>query len=583
MNAIRISVATLLATIAGTAIAKPAAPAPVDNFALLDQRGKFHELYYLSDMKAVVLMTHDNECETVPAAAATLESVKKSYGAKGVEFMMLNVNDSRDAVAANETIKGGSIPVLIDEANIVSPVLNANRAGEVFVIDPKGWKLIYRGPLDRAKGGSALVTNALDTVIAGGATPQKPVSVKGCKLKAAKTHQPSSRVAYSQHVAPLLIDNCVACHREGGIGPFAMTSYDIVKGFAPMMREVIRTRRMPPWHADPHVGAFEGDRSLTTAETQTIVRWIEDGAPRGKGPDPLAELKKTWAEWEFGQPDLIVDVPAFEVPATGTIDYQRYTIKNPTGRDLWLRASDILPGDRSVLHHVLIGMDDARLAPRERQLQGAVGSIGLYVPGGGPFEYPAETGIFLPKDASFTFQMHYTSNGKAVRDKTRAGFYFMSEPPKYELKTALLIKTALKIPANTKEYADSMGQKFPRDILAYSFFPHAHFRGRASDFVAEYPDGRKETLVSVPKYDFNWQATYSLTTPKLIPAGTRIVHTTTYDNSKQNPANPDPNRIVPWGEQSWDEMLYGTVVYREMTTYAESQQQKVSQTAEAAR
>jgi hypothetical protein len=567
MIAARMTVATFMvaAAITSTAVAKPAAPSPVENFALLDQKGKFHELYYLSDMKAVVLMTHDNECASVPAALTTLEGVKSSYGAKGVQFFMLNVNDARETVAARSEVARSTIPVLIDETHLVGSSLNASRAGEVFVIDPQGWKLIYRGPLDRAKSGSALLTNAIDSVLAGSATPQRPVSVKGCKLKVEKPRQPSNRVAYSQHIAPLLIDNCVTCHRTGGIGPFAMTSYNIVQGFSPMIREVIRTKRMPPWHADPHVGQFQGDRSLTTTEAQTIVSWIESGAPRGKGPDPLAEHNKTWQEWEFGQPDLIVEVPAFDVPATGTVDYQRHTIKNPTGRDLWLRASDILPGDRSVLHHVLIGMYDVRLPERERRLQGAVGSIGLYVPGGGPFKYPEETGIFLPKNASFTFQMHYTSNGKATRDVTRAGFYFMKEPPKYELKTALLIKTSLKIPANTKEYSDSMSLQFPKDVLAYAFFPHAHFRGRASDFVAKYPDGREETLLSVPKYDFNWQATYMLQTPKTLPAGTRITHTTTYDNSPQNRANPDPNRVVPWGEQSWDEMLYGTVLYREMT------------------
>ena len=562
MLALRLTLAALIASATGAAVAKSTS-APVDNFALLDERGKFHELYYLSDMKAVVLMTHDNECAAVPDAVKALEAAKAKYASQGVQFMMLNVNDTRQSVAAAAGANA-SIPILIDESHLVAEALKANRAGEVFVIDPKGWKLAYRGGADKAKGGSAVLGNALDAVIAGKPVP-KAVSAKGCKLKVEKPREPSAKVAYAEHIAPLLIDNCVTCHRAGGIGPFAMNSYNIVQGFAPMIREVIRTKRMPPWHADPHVGSFEGDRSLSPQEAQTIVHWIEGGAPRGKGPDPLAELHKTWQEWEFGKPDLIVEVPAFDVPATGTIDYQRHTIKNPTGRDLWLRASDILPGDRSVLHHVLIGMDDVRLPERERRLQGAIGSIGLYVPGGGPFKYPAETGIFLPKDASFTFQMHYTSNGKPVRDATRAGFYFMEAPPKYELKTALLIKTSLKIPANTKEYTDSQTIRFPNDVLAYSFFPHAHFRGRASNFVAKYPDGREETLVSVPKYDFNWQATYSLTTPKLIPAGTRIVHTTTYDNSKQNPANPDPNRVVPWGEQSWDEMLYGTVVYREMT------------------
>jgi mono/diheme cytochrome c family protein len=564
MRTIRIVAVTCLAFLTlDTAVAAPKSVV-IDNFSLLDQQGKFHELYYFSDMQAVVVMTHDNECTSAATDIATLEKVKANYASKGVEFLMLNVTDDRSSVA-KQIGSTSTVPVLIDETRLVAESLEAKRAGEVFVIDPKGWKLTYRGALDRGKPvAGALLAGALDHVLAG-AAPPRPVAAKGCKLKLSTPRAPSHRVAYAEHVAPLLIDNCVTCHRAGGIGPFAMTDYNIVRGFAPMIREVIRTRRMPPWHADPHYGTYQGDRSLTTAEAQTIVHWIEAGAPRGKGPDPLASLTMSWPEWSLGEPDLVIAVPPFDVPATGTIDYQRHTIKNPTGRDIWLRASDILPGDRSVLHHVLIGLDDARLSRNERRLQSAIGSIGLYVPGGGPYEYPAETGIFVPKDGSFTFQMHYTSSGKAVRDSTRAGFYFSKEPPQYELKTALLIKTALKIPANTKQYSDSMSQLFGKEVLVYAFFPHAHFRGRASSFTAKYPDGREQVLLSVPRYDFNWQATYALTEPKLIPAGTRITHTTTYDNSVQNRANPDPNRVVPWGEQSWDEMLYGTVIYREMT------------------
>jgi hypothetical protein len=565
MLRVRIAVAGGLTLLLAGAASAAVPNEHVDNFALLDQQGRFHELYYLSDMKAVVLMAHDNECATVPASVTALEQVKAQYASRGVEFLMLNVDDTRESVAA-KLDKAATIPVLVDEGRLVGEALKANRAGEVFVIDPKGWKVAYRGPLDKAKSGSALVNGALDALLAGKPVEKARVSARGCKLKTEKVH--SVRNAYSKEVAPLLADNCVACHRAGGIGPFAMTDYNVVKGFAPMIREVIRTRRMPPWHADPHIGVFQGDRSLTVDEAQTIVHWIEAGAPRGKGLDVLAEQKKTWPEWGYGQPDLVLEVPAFDVPATGTIDYQRHTIKNPTGRDLWLRASDVLPGDRSVVHHVLVGVDDTRLSAQERRLRGSVGSAGLYVPGGGAFECPPETGVFVPKDGSFTFQMHYTSSGKAVRDATRVGLYFAKEPPKYELKTALIIKTALKIPANTKEYTDFSSNVLPKEAILYSFFPHAHFRGRSSGFTAKYPDGTEEVLLSVPKYDFNWQTTYFLTTPKTVPAGTRIVHTTAYDNSSQNPANPDPNRVVPFGEQTWDEMLYGTVMYREMTPVA---------------
>jgi len=548
-------------------VAHAVAPdAPVNDFALLDQNGKFHHLYYLSDAKAVVLMAHDNECAATAGAVADLEHTKETFADRGVEFLMINVDDSRQSVAAQIKQTGTSIPVLVDEMQLVGPSLQLQRAGEVLVIDPKGWKVAYRGPLAR-KSGNALLTGALDAVLAGKPVKSSKVAAKGCALKVGtqQRNQAGKNISYAQQIAPLLADNCVTCHRTGGIGPFPMSSHAIVQGFSPMIREVILTRRMPPWHADPHVGTFEGARSLTKEQAQTLVHWIEAGSPRGDGPDPLAALNKQWPEWVFGEPDLVVKVPAYDVPATGTVDYQRYTIPNNTGRDIWIRASDTLPGDRSVVHHVLVGVYDPKLPDRERAVRASSGELGAYVPGNGPVMYPEGTGVLVPKDCSFAFQLHYTTSGKASRDETRVGFYFSKEPPQYEFKTAVMFKPTIKIPANTKAYTDSTTYEFPREVIVYSLTPHAHYRGSASNFVARYPDGREELLLSVPKYDFNWQTTYSLVTPLRIPAGTRIVHSTTYDNSAQNPANPDPNRVVPWGEQSWDEMLYGVVHYREVT------------------
>jgi len=558
--------ASLLATVANVANAvAPVGPgARVDDFALLDQDGKFHHLYYLSDAKAVVLMTHDNECAAMRDSIAGLEQAKSSFGGRGVEFLMINVDDARVAVAAQVEQSATSIPVLVDEVRLVSEPLQLQRAGEVLVIDPKGWKVAYRGPLDSKKAGNALLTGALDAVLAGAPVKSPKVAAKGCTVKASSAPG-GDKISYSKQIAPLLADNCVTCHRPGGIGPFAMSNYAIVKGFSPMIREVIRTRQMPPWHADPHVGAFQGDRSLTREEAQTLVHWIEAGAPRGDGPDLLAESDKSWPEWSLGKPDLVVTLPAYDVPATGTVDYQRYVVNNTTGRDVWIRATDVIPGDRAVLHHVLTGVYDPKLPEQPRMIRATSGELGAYVPGNGPLLYPQGTGVLVPKDCSFAFQVHYTTSGKATRDVTRAGFYFAKEPPQHEFKTAVLFKPSLMIPANTKAYTDSITHEFPNEVLVYSLTPHAHYRGSASKFVAQYPDGREELLLSVPKYDFNWQTTYSLATPKVIPAGTRIVHSTTYDNSSQNPANPDPNRVVPWGQQSWDEMLYGVVRYREMT------------------
>jgi hypothetical protein len=234
----------------------------VDNFALLDQAGKYHDLYYLSDAKAVVLMTHDNSCAAVNDALPALEQARSSYSGRGVEFLMINTQDDRDAVAAK--VKGSSIPVLLDDTHLVSESLQLTRAGEVLVVDTKGWKIAYRGPLDKAKTGNALLTGALDSVLAGQPVKKAQVAARGCAIKAAKATNAGAKVSYSEKIAPMLIDNCVTCHRTGGIGPWQMTSYDVVKGFAPMIREVVRTKRMPPWHADPHVGVWDGDRSLST-------------------------------------------------------------------------------------------------------------------------------------------------------------------------------------------------------------------------------------------------------------------------------------------------------------------------------
>jgi hypothetical protein len=564
MSSIRCKAAVAAAVLWAASAGATAPIDHVDNFALLDQAGKYHDLYYLSDAKAVVLMTHDDECAAVTDALPALEQAKASYSGRGVEFLMINTRDDRDAVAAK--LKGTSIPVLLDDTHLVSESLQLTRAGEVLVIDPKGWKIAYRGPLDKAKAGNALLTGALDSVLAGQPVKKAQVSARGCAIKAAKATHAGAKVSYSEKIAPMLIDNCVTCHRTGGIGPWQMTSYDMVKGFAPMIREVVRTKRMPPWHADPHTGTWNGDRSLSVEEKQTLVHWIEAGAPRGKGPDPLADLHKTWSEWAFGKPDMVIEVPAFDVPATGIVDYKRYVVQNTLGRDVWVRATDIIPGDRSVVHHVIVGVYDPKIPDeRMRMIKASSPSLGAYVPGNGPTLYPQDTGVLVRKDQAFAFQMHYTVSGKAVNDKTRFGLYFREAAPTYEFKTVALANPNIKIPPNTKEHTETIAQVFPRDMIIYRLTPHAHFRGRASQFTAIYPDGREELLLSVPKYDFNWQTTYTLAKPLQVPAGTKIVHTTVYDNSSQNPANPDPNRTVPWGEQSFDEMLYGVVQFRELT------------------
>jgi peroxiredoxin len=545
----------------------------VDNFRLLDQNGKSHELYYSSDMKAVVLMVHGNGCPIVRQAVPALREIREKYQSQGVEFLLLNSNlqDKRDDVAAESKEFNVDFPILLDEAQLIGEQLGVVRTSEVFVIDPKGWKLVYRGPMDdrlsyekQRPASKHYLTDALDAVVAG-----KPVKVSkadgvGCLVNFPErdlktTH---AQISYSKQIAPMLVEKCTACHQTGGVAPWAMTKYDVVKGFAPMIREVVRTQRMPPWHADPHYGEWQNTRGLSDDQRKLLVHWIEAGAPRGTGPDPLTSVKPDTNEWKHGKPDLIVEVPAYDIPATGVIEYQYPKVKNPLGRDVWITAVEIHPGAKQAIHHI-IAQDPVVLNGQQRGGNGG-GNLAGFAPGMSPIVYPADTGVLFPKDADFVFQMHYTPNGKAVTDHSKIGFYFREadNPPKYPLRLTALTDFRFQIPPGAKEYGTTVSRDITRDMLVYNFMPHSHLRGKSGTMSVVYPDGKQEILLNVPKYDFNWQTVYEYKEPKKIPAGSKLVWNFNWDNSTQNPGNPDPTKSVKWGDQTFEEMGIGFVRFR---------------------
>jgi hypothetical protein len=550
----------------------------VDNFTLLDQNGKSHKLHYLSDRKAVVIMVQGNGCPIVRAAWHTLKEIRADYAAKGIEFLMLNSNlqDNRTSIKSEASEFGYDIPILADAAQLVGEAMGVDRTAEVFVIETKSWSVVYRGPIDdrltyerqRATAKEAFLTDALDNVLVG-----RPIAIAkrdavGCIVNFPHREKPRA-ISYSKTVAPLLVKNCVGCHRKGGIAPWAMTSYAMVRGFAPMIREVLRTQRMPPWHADPSVGHWVGDRSLSPADMATLVHWVEAGAPRGSGKDPLESERQEASEWTLGEPDLVLTLPAFEVPATGVVSYQYPTVVNPLDKPVWVRAAVVLPGDRTVVHHILTGYTAAAGAGAGRA--GGLGALGIsvfesslsgYVPGTDPHAFPEGTGVLIEPGGRFVLQIHYTPTGKVTQDVTRLGLYFHDKPPRQIMRNVVAVNPLISIAPNLVAYEDSAYISFDKPAIVYSLFPHAHYRGASSKFEIRYPDGRNELLLSVPRYDFNWQRDYVFEKPLEVPAGAKIIHTTVYDNSPQNPANPDPLKQVTWGEQSWEEMLYGGIRFR---------------------
>jgi hypothetical protein len=540
----------------------------VDNFQLLDHNGEAHELYYDRTASAVVLMAHGNGCGFVRGAVEALDEVRASFEPEGVRFLLLNANpqDDRASIRREAAEQGITMPILVDETQLIGQALRLTNTTQVLVIEPGTWSIRYRGPVDDRFDGAAgngvsqhYLRDALAAVLAG-----EPVAVPeregiGCVIP--YTPAAKGEISYSETVAPILVENCVGCHSPGSIGPFAMTDYNVVRGFAPMIREVVRTQRMPPWHADPHIGTFQADRSLSVEDTRALVHWIEAGAPRGNGPDPLTLIDHSVPEWPLGEPDLVLTLPPFEVPATGIIDYQFPYVVNPLDRDVWVRAATVVPGDRQVVHHALVGSVETieRASHPDAVFDNYL--IG-YVPGAESLVMAENTGVFVPKGGAFAFQMHYTAAGRASTDVTRMALYFYEEPPKYVMRHHVILNPFIRIPPEAQRHAEHAYLEFHKDAILHSLFPHAHFRGYSSSFVLRYPDGSEETLLSVPRYDFNWQREYALAEPLHVPAGSRLIHRSVYDNSALNRANPDPTRTVPWGLQSYDEMLYGAIQFR---------------------
>ncbi len=535
----------------------------VENFRLMDHAGGSHELHYFADAPAMVLMTHNTSCATLPDSLQELTSIHEQFAPQGAEIMLINsdLRDDRGSVRAAAAREGIALPILLDTTQIIGESLIAATAGEALVIDPRTWTLAYRGDVKGARQAVAQLVQGDRVTAVSNASANSDCSVDFPELARRAEHK---TISYAETIAPMLNENCVSCHREGGIGPWAMTDYNMVRGFSLMIREVVRTQRMPPWHADPHVGEFSNDRSLTDEQIRTLVHWIEAGAPRGEGADLLAETAQQWPLWVMGEPDVIIEIPPEDVPASGVVDYKYKMVTNPLDQDVWVKAAEIIPGDRSVLHHVITTFGELETEGRRagRLKRGTGGGLGGYVPGAVGKPFPEDTGILLPAGATIEFQMHYTPAGLATRDTSRMGLYLHKTPPKHKLGSMILLNPRILIPAGAPNHSEVMVRTFDQDVLVYSLLPHAHYRGKASEFVAHLPDGTKETLLSVPRYDFNWQTNYDLEEPRFLPAGTKMVHRTWWDNSARNPANPDATRDVPWGQQSWDEMLFGSVRYR---------------------
>ncbi len=400
---------------------------------------------------------------------------------------------------------------------------------------------------------------------------------------------PAVETTFNKDVLPLLQKNCQECHRPGEPAPMSLLTYKEARPWAKAMRTAVLTKKMPPWFADPAHGKFANDRRLSQADIDTLVAWADSGAKEGNPTDAPAAI--TFAEgWNIGTPDVILKMPTpFHVPASGTIDYTWILVPTGFTEDKWIEKIEVRPTARSVVHHAVLYEREAESSFMKKAIVGepffppgrkgtppaqkdtgkgffefqfnAKGAeiMAVYVPGGLPYECKPGQARLMKAGSDLVYQMHYTANGKATDDQTEVGIVFAKRPPRERVFNTFVANPYLRIPPEDPNFEVRAALTLQEDAEVLALFPHMHVRGKAFEYRVTYPTGETEVLLNVPKYDFNWQLTYQLKEPKKLPKGTILECIAHFDNSANNPANPDPKQTVPWGDQTWDEMLAGFI------------------------
>ena len=363
-------------------------------------------------------------------------------------------------------------------------------------------------------------------------------------------------VTFAKDVAPIFNKACVECHRPTMFAPMSLTTFDDARPWARSIKQRVVSRVMPPWGADPAHGTFKNDPRLTQKEIDTIVAWVDAGAPKGDDTD-LPPQPKFADGWTIGKPDAIFTMDEeFTIPATGTIPYKYF--RAPTGltEDKWIQAIEIHPSARAQVHHVLAFTQPAGSVPKPGGELGP-NNIGGVTPNKPGLVFEPGVARLLRGNSDIVMQIHYTANGTENKDRTTVGVIYARQAPTKMAAGGMAINPRFVIPANDGNAEVRATTPLTRDTIVTAFTPHMHVRGKDMTYIAHYADGTDETLLSVPKYDFNWQITYELATPKLLPKGTNLEVIAHFDNSTANKFNPDPTKDVRWGDQTWEEMMIG--------------------------
>jgi peroxiredoxin len=542
----------------------PAIGAAVPSIRLRDIHRRPRPLDGFKDRQAFVVVFLGRECPLANLYVPTLIELHRQYDDKGVQFLAINSNvqDTFIQVSAHAQEREIPFPVLKDFDHQAAEAFGARRTPEVFLLDARR-VIRYHGRIDdqygigfqREKPTRRDLKEALDELLAGKPITTPTTEAPGCLIGRAKQPRIEGEITYAKQISRILQKRCQECHRPGEIGPMALLSYDDAKAWADTIHEVVLEQRMPPWHADPRHGKFGNDRRLSQEEMDTILTWVKQGCPKGDDRD-LPPPMKFVEGWKIGRPDRVIRMEEeFKVPATGVLPYKQFQVDPGFTEDMWVQSAECRPGNRKVVHHILVYIRTP--GKPIYAADGTAATLTGWAPGDMPACYPPGMAKKVPAGSKLVFEVHYTPNGTEQTDRSAIGLIFAKKPPEHPVETNILANLLLRIPAKSPNYRGQLTYTFRDDALVLSFMPHLHLRGTSAKYVATYPDGRTETLLSVPDYDFNWQSVYRFAEPLKMPKGTKLTWIGQWDNSADNPRNPDPTKDVRWGLQTWDEMQNG--------------------------
>lgn len=530
-------------------------------FRLPTAQGKVVELSTEPESKATVVCFLGAECPLARLYGPKLNEMQAAYAAQGVQFIGVNSNQQDSLEDVKQYVKRYEIsfPMAKDYNNEVADRFHAVRTPEVFVLDQQ-LTVRYRGRIDnqylpgisRAETTTHDLKNALDQLLAGKPVEVSETKPNGCFIGRVKQNEVTTKLTFCKEVAGVLHRHCVECHRTGEIAPFSLTDYDEVRGWADTMLETIEDGRMPPWHASPKYGHYANARFMPEKDKEILREWVAGGMPYGDIKD-LPELPRFREGWHLPRvPDVVYEMRRrpFVVPKEGVVEYQYFVVDPGFKEDQWITGAQVLPGNRSVVHHAIVFIRP----PDGADFRG-IGWLTAYVPGQRINMLPPGRARKVPAGSKLVFQMHYTPTGSVAEDISKVGLIFgKDEEISHEVFTLIGIDQEFEIPPHASDFPVSAKvRRIPPHAELLAIAPHMHLRGKSFRLFTKQ-DKKKEILLDVPNYDFNWQHIYELSKPMSLDKVDGLEFTVKFDNSKDNPFNPDPNEYVTWGDQTWEEM-----------------------------